>query len=214
MNPSDATRATSRFKSDMKLVIFDMDGVLCHLSDEDRIQFLADLTGRNEDDLADAIWNSGFEAESDNGKYSATEYLTEFGNRIGFPITREQWIDYRHSGMSPKRDVLDIAIRVSATHQLAILTNNGWMLKESIAHLFPELSSIFDDKIFVSAEFNRSKPDSEIFRAICERMGFAVESTIFIDDRNENVLGAREAGLTGILFIDAENLEKELSLVL
>ncbi len=207
---SDEIPAMNSSRAQRKLVIFDMDGVLCHLSDDRRIEFLSEFTGRPTDVLADAIWTSGFEASSDNGDYSASEYLMEFGERVDRPLSREEWMQYRKSGMSPNFDTLAIARNLATHHQVSVLTNNGWMLKEMIDYLFPELREIFENRIFVSAEFRRSKPDPEIYKALCKQLSFEVEDSIFIDDRIENVEGAQRAGLTGIHFKSADILQKEL----
>ena len=91
----------------IRTIIFDMDGVLCELSDDRRIAFLSQFTAREESELAHAIWGSGFEDDSDAGRYSRDEYLQEFGKRIGKPITASEWVAYRKSGMDPKHDVLE-----------------------------------------------------------------------------------------------------------
>ena len=56
------------------------------------------------------------------------------------------------------------------------------------------------DKCIFSAVCGMVKPHAEIYAHLCESCGIAPEETVFIDDRAENVEGARQAGITGYLF--------------
>ena len=52
----------------------------------------------------------------------------------------------------------------------------------------------------VSGEEGVTKPDPEIYRRLLRKFGLSASSTIFIDDRVENVLAARDQGINGIHF--------------
>ncbi len=51
------------------------------------------------------------------------------------------------------------------------------------------------DELFFSHELGVAKPDPAYFHAILERIGGTGDSTLFIDDTEANVAGARRAGL-------------------
>ena len=174
-----------------------MDAVLCHLDDTKRIQYLHDLSGMRHHDIEYAIWGSGFEDRTDAGEFSIEEYLEEFGNRIDYPISRQEWCEYRKSGMTPIPQVLDFARSLAPTHKLGVLTNNGLLLVEEIDTLFPELRPIFGDKIFCSSQYKIRKPDPKVYQGACQLLGSHPSETLFIDDRIENVEGAISAGLLG-----------------
>ena len=184
-------------QTEIDAIIFDMDGVLCTLDDERRLDFLAEHGGLDRAVIAHAIWGSGFESRSDSGHYSADEYLVEFSSRVGRQTTNEYWIAYRRSGMTPKLDTLALAESLKPTHKLALLTNNGFQLKRNIDAIFPELRPIFGDNIFASAEFGTQKPDPRIYTDLCRVIGAEPDRTLMIDDRPENIDGAIAAGLRG-----------------
>ena len=64
--------------------------------------------------------------------------------------------------------------------------------------------------IVVSGTERLVKPDRAIYDLALRRFGMPAESLIFIDDRPENVTGAKAAGMRGHLFRDAPTLRKEL----
>jgi putative hydrolase of the HAD superfamily len=55
-----------------------------------------------------------------------------------------------------------------------------------------------------SGDHGLVKPDREIFDLLLHRLGDPpAEAVVFLDDKAENVAGARAAGLAGVLFVDA-----------
>lgn len=64
--------------------------------------------------------------------------------------------------------------------------------------------------IVVSGEEGIVKPDPEIYRIACERLGVDPGAAIFIDDSPANVAAANDFGLTGLHFTSAERLRQDL----
>ena len=59
--------------------------------------------------------------------------------------------------------------------------------------------SLFDKCIF-SADHKLTKPSKEIFAFLCRECKIKAEETLFIDDSEININGAKNAGLCGYLF--------------
>jgi glucose-1-phosphatase len=192
-------------------VIFDMDGVLCHLDDDARIANLSTLTGHPADFIRQAIWDSGFEDQADEGAFSAEEYLEGFGKRLQKPLTRDDWVAYRKSGMTPIPPMVELAKELSKSTSTCVLTNNGFLLIDEIGRLFPELGPIFGNRIWCSADFRCRKPSPEIYLQTCLRLGSEPARTLMIDDREDNIEGAKTAGLMGHLFKDSQTLQTFLN---
>lgn len=71
---------------------------------------------------------------------------------------------------------------------------------------FGEFFSIFIN----SSEVGLEKPDRRVYLMALEQMKLKPEEAVFIDDTEENVLGARKIGMQGILFTDYQNLMIDL----
>ena len=66
--------------------------------------------------------------------------------------------------------------------------------------------------MFVSADYGLLKPDKAFFDTAISHFGLRAEECLFIDDREDNVQGAAEAGVSGIVFGgSAERLREELA---
>jgi glucose-1-phosphatase len=191
------------------LVIFDMDDVLCHYQLGKRLRYLAEIAGTTARDVRAALWDSGFEGESDAGGYpEPSVYLAEFQKRLGFALTREQWLEARREAMTPHTDVLAIAAAIKRKATVAIYTNNGPLVKDHIDYLLPDAAAVFELR-FCSFEFDTKKPDPESFTRLVNHLGRKPDECWMIDDKKSNVQGARLAGLQGHHFRHAELLADE-----
>jgi glucose-1-phosphatase len=192
-----------------RLVIFDMDDVLCHYDLGRRLRALSQISGKTPRDIRAAIWDSGFEDDADSGGYpDADVYLAEFSYRIGHTITRQQWIAARRESMIASFDVLTLAESIGTAARIAIYTNNGPIVKSSLDELFPEAAAIFKER-YCSYEFGTKKPDPQSFTKLLAKISVAPSDTWFIDDKRSNVQGAQLAGLKAHHFRSYEPLVKE-----
>jgi putative hydrolase of the HAD superfamily len=176
-------------------IVFDMDGVLCRYRVERRLEMLTSWSGLSPEAIRAAIFDSGFEDGAERGELSADDYLREFGERIGCPLTAAQWIESRRAAMEPDPEVLGLVRQLSASHTVAMFTNNPFLLKRHLGEVFPAVLEIFGERAFVAAELGARKPDPEAFRRLAARLEREPGEILFIDDKAENVAGAREAGL-------------------
>lgn len=65
----------------------------------------------------------------------------------------------------------------------------------------------------VSADYNRVKPEAELFRLALSKFGIDAKDTLFVDDAPQNVVGGRMIGMEGYLFRrDPENLLSYITL--
>jgi len=194
----------------LRLVIFDMDDVLCHYDLGKRLRALSRLSGKTPRDIRAAIWDSGFEDAADAGRYrSSQDYLAAFGERLGYPLTRNDWIAARRAAMLPFADVLDFAAETAKTHDIIIYTNNGPLLKETLGEIFPEAGALFGDRCYCSYEFETKKPDPASYTRLLAHLGVKPEQAWFIDDKKSNVEGALIAGLRATHFVSYAQLVDE-----
>ena len=189
-------RASSSSRAPLiKAVVFDMDGVLCHYRIERRLALLASWSGRSPDAIHAAIWRSGFEDEAERGLVSADDYLKGFGERMGYPLSAEQWVEARKVAIEPDASVLPLARQLSTDRTVGMFTNNPLLLKQHIAEVFPAVPDIFGTRAVFSAELGQSKPDPEAFRRLATRLEVAPDEILYFDDDATYVAGARGAGL-------------------
>lgn len=195
----------------IKLVLFDMDDVLCDYDRAKRVACLAELAGTTSPFVHEAIWESGFEARGDSGALDAADYLRGFGERIGYPLSLDEWVEARRIAMQADRAVLEIAGRLRGHVEIAVLTNNTTLVADHIDRLLPELRPLFGANIYTSAQFRTAKPDPRCYRLCLSALDVAPWHVLFIDDLAANVAGAREAGLFAHQHSTIESFRQVLS---
>lgn len=144
----------------------------------------------------------------ETGKITLDEYLqrTVFYQQRTF--SRDDFKDYMLSQSKPKTDVLDFARAIAGKCIMAAINNESRELNEYRIRTF-ELAQIFD--LFVSSCFvGLRKPDERIYRLALDLVQKTGDQACFIDDRRENIEGARRAGMRTILMQDLPQLRKDL----
>ncbi|KAI0937990.1 hypothetical protein AcV7_003308 [Taiwanofungus camphoratus] len=66
------------------------------------------------------------------------------------------------------------------------------------------------DRVFPSAEAHDRKPNIGFYQHVINETGLNPSNTVFVDDRIENVVSARSAGMHGIVFDDINNVIRQL----
>ena len=195
----------------IKLVLFDMDNVLCAYDRPTRVACLAELAGTTREAVHAAIWDSGFEALGDCGALEAAGYLRGFGERIGYPLTLAEWVEARRRSMQADLAMLDIVGRLRNIVDIAVLTNNTTLVADHIDTLLPELRPLFGSRIYTSAQFKTAKPDPNCYRRCLAELDVRPEAVLFVDDLAANVAGAREAGLLAHQHTSVESFTQALA---
>jgi len=110
-----------------------------------------------------------------------------------WPDMFDGWID----GMEAVVDRLN-ALGV-AQYALTNLPAEKW---PHIQDTYPKIGAF--DAVVVSGAVKLVKPDPAIYAVTCETIGHAPEDTLFIDDREDNVRAAENAGFKGHVFTGAD----------
>ena len=200
--------ATSR---PFDLVIFDLDETLIDLDRKVRLAQLEAFTGLPAAFIHDRTFGSAFEPDAERGAYlTGDEYLRAFNERLGANLTRAQWVAARGAATRVRPGMLGLLRDVRARTDVALLTNNGALLRESLPDLVPEICALIPERRHASCEFSARKPEPEVFLRLVGRHGVAPARALFIDDHAEYIAGAISAGLSAIQCRDEAQVRAEL----
>ena len=109
-------------------------------------------------------------------------------------------------------DLIEYARQLRPRYRTGILTNSfvGAREREQAAYGFEDLV----DQIVYSHEAGMSKPDPRIYALVCARLGVRPEETVFLDDADPHVAGARQAGLHAVCYRDNSQAIEEIDKLL
>ena len=181
--------------SNVRHVVFDMDGVLCQTDFSRRDDEMAQRIGVTAAAIEEAIFKSGFDERADQGPVTAEQYLQGMAERLGVAVSRADWVAARKAAMTPDHDMLSLACALGGRVGTAMLTNNGPLLRAHIGEIFPQAVELFGARAFFSCEFGTGKEGTAVFALLLERIGATPAETLFIDDSADYIDNARAAGL-------------------
>ncbi|WP_313345809.1 HAD-IA family hydrolase [Stenotrophomonas sp.] len=190
-------------------LLLDFDGVLVNYARHLRVRHLAAACGRTPAEVHAALFDSGLEQEHDAGLDSAV-YLQRLGDALGVPVSVAQWQQARIAASPPQEGVIERVQQIARTLPIAILTNNGGLMAQTIPRILPSLAPMLAGRILCSGELGGRKPDPAIYLQAIERLGARPGHTLFVDDLFVNVRGARQAGLHAETARDSRSVGKVL----
>ena len=194
-----------------KLLLFDLDGVLVRYDRDLRVRQLADAAGADAADVHAALFGrGGLEARSDRGEIDLPQYLDLLREQYGWNLTDDDVIRARRGATRVDPAMLALCEALAPQAALAIFTNNGAWFGDAARRIVPELSPLFGRRLVCSGSLGLLKPAPEAFIACVQRLGFNALSTLLVDDREDNVAGAIEAGLDALHFDGVANLRHVL----
>ena len=190
----------------VRAVVFDFGGVLCFHPEDREVQRVAEACGLPFNTLVKAFWSN--RPDYDTGRVSPEEYW----RNIALSAAREF-----PAGLIPSLVRLEVdlwnrydqrvldwveALRASG-YRTGILSNLPRPLGEAL-RATPGLLDVFDHVSF-SYELGFMKPQPEIYLDTVEGLDVAPGEALFLDDRPENVAGARTVGLQAEIFTSFES---------
>ena len=186
---------------EIKAVIFDFGGVLCFHPAEDRFAVIAGLLGISTDRLLELFWANRI--EYDAGLVDSRAYWTRItsasGKTLDDALLRvlvqheiRLWDNF-------DRRVFDWAAYLKSSGiRTAMLSNLPRSLGEALLAI-PGLLDPFDH-LTLSYQLKIAKPQAEIYQDAVRGVGVQPEQSLFLDDKPENVEGARAIGMQAELF--------------
>jgi putative hydrolase of the HAD superfamily len=195
----------------IKAVILDFGDVISLPADPEVISWMASVFGVPAERFR--VTYGQFRLDYDRGSFDAPTYWTKIGNATGMTPTPEQIAELRKadvamwSRLNPK--VLDWVLELrGAGFKTGVLSN---MHDDMVQHLRAngEWTKRFDH-LTLSAMLGTVKPDREIFLHCLNGLGVEPNEALFIDDREVNIEGAKQAGIAGIVAPNTAVLAEEL----
>lgn len=199
--------------SRIQLVLLDVGNVLVHLKPWPEILEEAGLLGGVEPaELLLRIERFASSEEFDafeKGRLEAPGFCESIRKHLGLEL-EDGYIEalYREILGEPIEGMVALVDRL---HSAGLRV--GGLSDTSPFHLphleaIPAVSRL--ERLVTSCETGFKKPDPRAYHSALERLGAEPGHTLFVDDREDNVLGAREAGLEALRFTGTTALMSEL----
>ncbi len=187
-------------------IIFDWGGVLIENPEPKIVSYCSNHLGIDEETFRKA--RNKFLIQFQKG-IPEKDFWEEVCNelKIEKPRTNSLWADAFGYAYSPIEEMFSLASSLSKTgYRVAMLSNTE---KPATHHLDEQRYAVFNP-IILSCIEEEVKPEQRIYNITVRRIRINPENALFIDDKIENVDGARSAGMSALLFTNKSQLEGDL----
>lgn len=194
-----------------EFIYFDLGNVLLYFDHEIAVRQMASLVDRPTDLIREVVFQSELQTDYETGRINDEEFHSRFCDAVSASC---KLVELKHAASDIFRinpGTFQIAARLhTCGYRLGILSNTchaHWEFISSQTYWLFE--HVFEQEI-LSYEVGSMKPDSKIYQAAIDAAKLAPEQIFFMDDRQENVNGAIEAGMDAVLFENSAQLNREL----
>ncbi|MEM6529582.1 MAG: HAD family phosphatase [Chloroflexota bacterium] len=190
-----------------RAVIFDFGGVIFKTVDRAPRYAWDNKLGLERGTIESIVHNDTTWVQAQSGAIPLDEYRGDVAARLGIapevvPVELER--DY-FSGDVLDTDMIAFIEKLRTDgHRVALLSNDVAEL------LLPRMERLgirdLFDPLLVSSTIGIMKPYRGAYRAVLDALKMNASDTIFIDDRDENIMGAEALGIYGIHYTDGMDL--------
>jgi putative hydrolase of the HAD superfamily len=143
------------------------------------------------------------------GEIEEVEFSKSFGALLGIENSADL-VNRIFGGIEPDETMVEAVKKARLAGIRTGLLSNSMGTGRYDRDAFPELF----DGVVISGEVGLHKPQPEMFKLGCERIGLPPEECVFVDDLRENCDGAEAVGMTAILHRGADTTIPELERLL
>ena len=198
-------------KSNIKAVIWDMGGVILKTVDPNpRIQ-LAKRFAMDRIELEDVVFSSESSKKAELGLITEEEHLYYIRTQLNIHDEMENFLFEFWAGDRIDEVLVEFIHSIRSRYKTGLLSNAWSNTRHNINKHFDILDA-FDISLF-SAEVEMAKPDPEIYKFILNKLEVLPHEAIFIDDFQENVVGAEMVGIKAIHFDNTESVIRQINTI-
>lgn len=186
--------------SDLDTIIFDLGEVIIDLDPNAVIAEFSVLTNGKGENLRNLIVGTPHLYEYETGQMTDEAFVAAINTLVKADITLDQ---LRYAWNLMIKDVsikrLDLMLSLMDTHRVLILSNTNYMhevfFDELVKSKTGKVMKDYAHEAYYSHNIGRRKPNRDIYEFVVSDQQLSPAKTLFLDDKEENILAAREVGL-------------------
>ena len=189
----------------IKLLIFDIGGVLIKFKEIDYVRYIAKKHHLRVYDFARTLFPMIDSMEL--GVLKVGELEDRMSGIFDIHSSGLEWDSAYEKLAKVNKSSTAMVKRLSKRYKVVLLSNVSETRYDVMRRTLIRNLKV---RAFASCYIHMRKPDPKIYRYVLAKMKAKPEEAIFVDDFMENVIGARKAGITAIQFKSAGQIAREL----
>jgi len=197
-------------ENNIKAVVFDWGGVLMEEPTERILAYLAKKFDVDLESLRKRLEPHLDRMQSGDGVEDRVWRM--IGRKLNYEVSELKaiWLEALEKTYLPYPEVIDLVKKLRGDYKTGLLSN----LEDAGVKVIKKqgLEKNFDEIVY-SCKVGFIKPDEKIYQIMLKKLGVKAEETVFIDDKEINIDGAKKAGMKGIVFLNYQKLVQDLKLL-
>jgi epoxide hydrolase-like predicted phosphatase len=186
----------------VKNLIFDLGGVILDLSVDHTLQAFSTVSGLEKLEVKERFLSAPEFEAYEKGELTDAEFrdfIREiYGVKVGDQVIDDCWNAMLRNIPAVKLELLN---RLKNTHRVFLLSNTNNI---HLQYIQTKMMPAFGDDIMLDDYFHRAyyshlmkkrKPDAEIFEQVLDENGLHPNESLFLDDNEANIAGAKALGI-------------------
>lgn len=191
----------------IQMVYFDLGNVLLHFDHQLSCQNLGRLFKVSPSEVQQVVFESGLEDRYETGEVSTQEFYELLCDRWRQKPPLSEVCHAAADIFTINYPTVSLLAQLKAAgYRTGILSNTCEAHWQFVADGRYRFLVDFFESLILSYEVKSMKPDSKIYQAAIDEAQLEAEEILFMDDRQENVDGALEAGLQAVHFTHGHRL--------
>ena len=192
-----------------KVIAFDLGRVLFDFDYSIALNKIKDEISVPVGKVIDELFENDFGLNFEKGLVTAQEFYCHFKDTFKATLTYEYFTDIWCAIFSPKDEVIDLVKRLRVNYPLYLISNINELHFDYLYGEYPQVFSLFKELI-LSYKIKSVKPERLIYQALKNRAKVEFEDIIYIDDRKDLIVKARNFNLQCIQFVNFDQLLGDL----
>lgn len=196
-------------------ILFDLGGVLINLNYQKTVEAFIELGVKDLNLTYSQTAQTSLFDDYEIGKISTQQFINSIKKYVPDNVTPNQ-IVHAWNAMILDFPIENLAFLEELSQQkiLYLLSNTNAIhlqkVEQKLADRTDKKLSDFFKKVYYSHEIQMRKPYAETFEFVCKDAGLSIEKTLFIDDSEQHLIGAKAIGLNTLHWEQNTLLNKRL----
>lgn len=193
---------------EIKAIIFDLGKVLVDVNFNKGIFGLFTNHASNTPQAIHQLYQQALFRDYNCGRISGAEFYEAVNKKFKLGLKYPEFVDKWCAVFEPMPGMEELVKQVARNYKVGLLSDTDPLHWHYCLDNFPVLK-IFS-KPALSYEIGQLKPAAKCYLSAVRNIGLEPAQCLFIDDRQQNVLGAQKNGMKALLFTSPEKLSIDL----
>ena len=193
----------------IEFIYFDLGKVILNFDHELTCQQVALVANVSAEEVRRVLFQTDLQRRYETGLISSDQFYDEFSVATGSNSDKDALLLAGSDIFSLNRPIEPLITALSEGNiPIGILSNTCQAHWEFIVERYAIVRRF--SQAILSFEVKSMKPDQQIYREAIKAAGVRASKIFFMDDRIENVQGAKAVGMDAVLFRNADELAQQL----